>query len=310
MSLLGLSLSAQQDPQVSMNMFNHLAINPGYAGSNDAICVSTLYRNQWMGFEGAPKTLIFSGHMPIPSISSGAGLNIISDNLGFEKDMHINANYAYRMQLGDGTLGIGLGIGMVNKSLDGEWITPDQLEGTTQNPWQDPSIPHSESKLVIDFNFGAFFRTPLRDNKDNFYLGISTTHLSEPELKYEEGKMPFVRRHYYIATGYYYELPNKLFELRPSIFIKLDGATAQYDLNATLIYNKQFWGGMTYRFGDAFVAMVGYTTPQNIGIGLSYDITTSKLKSYESGSVEFMIRYCFNIKASGPRGTNKSVRYL
>jgi len=76
---------AQQDPQVSMNKYNILPVNPGFAGSNGAICASLLYRQQWIGFDGAPKTMIFSGDMTLPEFNSGAGLNIISDNVGFEK---------------------------------------------------------------------------------------------------------------------------------------------------------------------------------------------------------------------------------
>ncbi|MDG1426760.1 MAG: type IX secretion system membrane protein PorP/SprF, partial [Flavobacteriales bacterium] len=46
-----LSLSAQQDPQFSQNMFNKLANNPGYAGSTSGISTSVLHRSQWMGFD-------------------------------------------------------------------------------------------------------------------------------------------------------------------------------------------------------------------------------------------------------------------
>ena len=151
---------AQQDPQVSMNKYNILPVNPGFAGSNGAICASLLYRQQWMGFDGAPKTMIFSGDMALPSFNSGAGLNIISDNVGFEKNVYLNANYAYHLQVGDGDLGIGLGIGLINKSLDGEWITPDKLNGIQQNPYADPAIPHSESHMVFDADFGLFYQVP------------------------------------------------------------------------------------------------------------------------------------------------------
>ena len=299
-------LYAQQDPQVSLNKYNILPVNPGFAGSNEAICASVLYRQQWMGFDGAPKTMIFSGDMALQSINSGVGLNIMSDKLGFENNTYFNANYAYRLDLGGGKLGLGVGIGFLNKAMDGEWKTPDQLNNIQQNPYADPAIPHTEGKMVFDFNFGAFYRS----KDDKIYGGISTTHLTQPELKYEDGKMPFIRRHYYVIAGSFIQLPDKNYGIWPSAFVKYDGATAQYDLNLMLEYRKQFRGGLSYRFGDAVVAMVGFTTQSNITFALAYDITTSNLRSYESGSLEFLAKYCFNISAKGPRGKYGSVRFL
>jgi len=299
-------LFAQQDPQVSLNKYNLLPVNPGFAGSNGAICASLLYRQQWMGFDGAPKTMIFSGDMFLPGISSGVGINIMSDNLGFEKNTHLNLQYAYRLKVGDGDLGIGLGLGMINKAMDGEWVTPDKLNGVNQNPYSDPSIPHTDAKIVFDANFGVFFRA----KDDKIYGGISSTHLTQPELKYEAGKMPFMRRHYYVIAGSFLQLPDKNWGLWPSAFMKYDGATAQYDLSALVEYRKQFRGGISYRFGDAVVAIVGFTTQSNITFALAYDFTTSKLRSYESGSIEFMAKYCFTIAKAGPRGKYGSVRFL
>ncbi len=301
-------LFAQQDPQVSLNKYNILPVNPGFAGSNEAICASILYRQQWMGFDGAPKTMIFSGDMALQNINSGVGLNIMSDKLGFEKNTYINAIYAYRIQIGEGKLGMGLGFGLLDKNMDGEWVTPDKLNGVqgAQNPYSDPAIPHTQGKMVFDLNFGVFYRA----KDDKIYGGISTTHITQPELKYEAGKMPFIRRHYYVIAGSYIQLPDKNWGVVPSGFIKYDGATAQYDLNLLVEYRKQFRGGLSYRFGDAVVAMVGFTTQSNITFALAYDITTSKLRSYESGSFEFMAKYCFNVKAKGPRGRYGSVRFL
>lgn len=303
---VGFSVLAQQDPQLSLNKYNILPVNPGFAGSNEAICASLLYRQQWMGFDGAPKTMIFSGDMSIPSISSGVGINVMSDKLGFEKNTFLNLNYAYKLKVGDGSLGIGLGFGFLNKSLDGEWKTPDQLNNPGSNPYLDPLIPHSENKFVFDANLGVFYRA----KGDKIYGGISSTHLTQPDLKYEAGKMPFVARHYYVIVGSFIQLPDKNWGLIPSAFIKSDGKTNQYDLNAMIEYRKQFRGGISYRFGDAIVAMVGFTTQSNITFALAYDFTISKLKSYESGSVEFMAKYCFNLKKAGPRGTSRSVRFL
>jgi len=295
---------SQQDPQMSLNSFNHLAVNPGFAGLNQAICVSAINRNQWMGFEGHPLTTTFAGHMSLNDINSGVGINLVQDKLGFNKDFHMNLAYSYHLAVGDGLLGLGLGLGMIQKAFDAQELESPSSLIDGSNVYLDPAIPHSESKIVFDANFGAFYRAK------NLYLGISSTHLTQPQLKYEDGLNPFVRRHYYITAAYFWQLPDPQFEIRPSIFMKYDGATAQYDFNAIMIYNKQYWGGLTYRLKDAMTAMVGFNTQMDLGFGLAYDFTLSSLSKYENGSLEFMIRYCFKVQKTNNRNAYKSVRFL
>src|SRR5947207_2345676 len=116
---------AQQDPQFSQHMFIKQAFNPAYAGSNGAYCGTLLYRNQWTGFGGEPKTMVFTGDAYIEDISSGVGLTVIADQLGFEKNLNARLAYAYRMDLGNGKLGIGPDFGLAQKSIDGKFVAND-----------------------------------------------------------------------------------------------------------------------------------------------------------------------------------------
>src|SRR5690606_35635540 len=109
-------------------------------------------------------------------------------------------------------------------------------------------------------------------------------------------------RHYWLQAGYDYEL-NSDFTLQPSALVKSDANSTQLDLTATELYNKMVWLGVTYRTEDAIAAMIGYQravgnpdrNPGMIRIGYSYDMTTSELKNYSSGSHELMVNYCFNL---------------
>ena len=57
-------INAQQDPQYTQYMYNMNVINPAYAGSSDATSIGILYRDQWEGLEGAPKTATMNLHFP------------------------------------------------------------------------------------------------------------------------------------------------------------------------------------------------------------------------------------------------------
>ncbi len=288
----------QQDEQYSHNMFNHAVINPGYAGMNGQICATAIQRNQWLGFEGAPKTTNFSIHTPLTIFGqeSGVGISIVNDEIGSMQNFKLRGAYSYHYNLGLGKLGIGIDLGIFNNSLnepDGGWKTPS---GTT-----DENIPVGEnSKLKFDMSFGAFYQT------DQYYVGLSASHLTSPDVKYDvesgqvsgEGGIKIVP-HYFLTAGYTIPLSIPLLEVTPSVFIKSEFKTMQISINTIAVYNKKFWGGVSYRHQDAVIALLGleYPVTENSGvkIGLAYDITLSKLAKASSNGYEIFLSYCFDL---------------
>ena len=302
--IIALDMGAQQDPQFSQYMFNQMAINPGYAGSNDMICATLLNRQQWVGFNGAPSSTVFHINAAIKpfGVSSGVGLFIMNDQAGFSKNLNISGSYSYRLDLGPGKLGIGINLGMYNQSLEPEWFIPDSDHHTDVNG--DPLIPaNNESIFVFDMGFGLFYKT------DELYVGVSSTHLNEPKFKYSEGT-PFLKRHYYFTAGYNFQLPNPLFEILPSIQILSDGATSEISLNANTLYNKKFWGGVSYKVGSAIVGMLGIQLFNGIQLGYAYEFPTSDIIQGTTGSHEFLVNYCFSLGMERSPRRYKSIRFL
>ncbi len=299
------SSNAQQDPQFSMNMFSNMGINPGYAGSQGLLNASVINRQQWMGFKGNPKSTLFTVHTPVNpfGISSGVGLTILDDRLGFEQNMALNLSYAYRMSIGPGHLGLGISGGLLNKTLKGEWSIPDSDFHTSAT--QDPAIPAGEEVgMAFDMGAGLFYNT------DDFYVGFSTTHLLQPTIDYGLSAKTDMKRHYYLTAGYNYNLPNPILELQPSILAKYDGASMQLDVNAMVIYNKRFWGGVSYRLGDAVIIMAGAELTNGMRVGIAYDFTTSAIAAYSNGSVEFMVSYSLEVGADKASRKYRSIRLL
>jgi type IX secretion system PorP/SprF family membrane protein len=295
------AVRAQQIRQFSQNMFNTMAINPGYAGSNDAICATIIHRQQWVGMEGAPTTSVFNVNAAIKpfKVNSGIALGVMNDKLGFNNDIGFNFAYAYRLNVGDGKLGIGVGVDVVNTSLEAEWTPP--LNGNYKD---DSSIPGpKENAMVFDFSAGLFYRT------EKLYLGVSSMNIRQAKLDYEKAN-PFLARQYYLTSGYTITLPNPSFELLPSIFVKSDGKTTQLDANACVLYNKKFWGGLSYRINDAIIGMLGIELSNGLKIGYAYDFTVSDIQKNSSGTHEFMVGYCFSVKKEKVPQKYKSIRFL
>lgn len=293
---------SQVDPHFSLFEYSQNVYNPGAAGSNNAMCVTSLHRQQWVGFkEGRPITSLFSFDMPLINIL-GVGLNIQQDIIGFQKDLDVNVNLAYRLELDPGMLGIGLGLGVINRSINGDWRTSGSLEG--QPVYLDPNIPHMESKTTFDMNFGASFVG------DKFWVGISSTHLLRPVIKYDIDNPSYISRHYYLTGGYEYSLPNPSFDLIGTAMVQSDGSTIEAQINGKLVYNKSFWGGLSYRYSDAIVPMIGVHLINGLSFAYSYDVNLSKIGARTSGSHELMVRYCFNLSTDKTPGRHRGVRRL
>jgi type IX secretion system PorP/SprF family membrane protein len=296
---------SQQDPQFSQNMFNIMMYNPGYVGSRNAICATALNRQQWMGFEGAPVSSVFSASSPFRLLGAdhGAGIHILNDEIGFETNLSLNVSYAYRINTGPGQLGIGIGFGMINSSLDAEWSVPS---GDFHTPAQgDPSIPAgNESTLTMDFSAGVFYYT------DDLYIGFSSTHINEPVIEYSPTAKPLLSRHYYLTAGYSIYLDNPSYTARPALFIQSDGVMTQLNLGGLLEYQNRIWGGIFYRFGAAVVGIAGFELFNGVNIGYSYDFSTTAISSYNKGTHEFMLRYCFDLGLDRRPQRYRSIRIL
>jgi len=295
---------SQHDSQFSQYMFNVAAINPGYVGSNDMICLSAINRQQWVGFEGAPNYSFFNANAAVKpfGIKSGVGISLLSDNLAFNKDLSFSGAYAYRLDLGPGILGIGINLGLYNKKLEADWNIPSDIGSPPEN---DPAIPGmNESRMAFDMSFGLFYKT------DDLFFGLSTTHINQPKIKYVEAQAGFISRHYYALAGYRIQLPNPMIEILPSVFLKTDGRGNQIDASTLVRYNKKIWGGVSFRPGDALVGIIGFELFNGLRIGYSYDFTTSDIGNYSDGSHEFTLGYCFSLSLDKTPQKYKSIRFL
>lgn len=288
-------LKAQQDPQFTQWMYDKLSFNPAVAGTDGAHCFNLFYRQQWTGFEGGepPQSTLFNYHAPVKALRGGLGITFYNDQLGQETNNVFRLAYAYHLNLQkNNKLSFGIGLGYYGKQLGNDWIPPDgPLDVVPDNAISNASV----SDGSFDLNLGAYFFKP-----DNYYVGLSATHLTSQDLS---DLNIDVATHLYFMAGYTYAVNNNV-KLRPNLLVKSDGNETTLDFNANALINDMIWAGLTYRTEDAIAPMAGFqyawnnedeTAPQSIRIGYSYDLTTSEIKNYSSGSHEIMVTYCFNL---------------
>lgn len=304
----GAFTQAQQEAQVSHNMYNHLDVNPGYAGLSGSNCATLIARQQWVGFrdpkgnKGFPQTYLLSVDRPINFLGvNGVGLTIMNDKLGFEKNINVEFSFSHHISIYKGKLGIGAQIGLFNKKIDfTKFIAVDP---------DDPSLKDGnlEGNTVLDFSAGAFYYS-----SKNIYFGLSLTQLRKAEYHLPDVlAKPTHSKHLYVEAGKYLQLSRSL-EFAPSIFIKTDFASTQFDLNSILKFNNQFWAGLSWRTTDAIAVLIGITIPGGLEIGYSYDLTTSAIgaNGRSSGSHEIMLHYCLKSLSIPQYGSHQTVRFL
>ena len=291
-----ITVSAQQDPQFTQNMFNKLANNPGFAGSRGVVATSILHRSQWMGFNdggAAASTQNFSIDTELPFLYGGVGLNVVNDNIAEFRNLGLQASYAYRTELGVGQIGMGMSVGMYQSGLNGGALIPSQSG--------DPVIPSGDVKgSKLDIGAGLYF------NNQNMYIGISSAHMTEPTIEWSDGQDFNLTRHYFLISGYNYEI-NSLLSLHPSIYLKHDGSTSQLDVNTNLIYNERLWSGLSYRVDEGIILLAGMQVNEDLKFGLAYDLTISNPMS---NSFELMLGYNFKVQTTKSISKYKNPRFL
>lgn len=293
-------------------MYDLVSVNPGSAGSSDKISTHAIMRQQWVGIDGAPLGIVLNidGPFKLFNANHGVGASIWYDQLGFNEDINLSVSYAYQFQIGSGKLGVGLSGSFVNRKLNPEWVIPSSP--LHDSPEQDIAIPSGkQNEFIFDMGVGVFYRT------DELYVGFSSTHLLEDEFVYQtEGTSGTgeatekMIRHYYLTAGYSLQLSNPAFELLPSVMLQSDARATKIDLNTTVMYNKKFWAGVTYRVGSAVVGMVGMDILNGVKVGYSYDFDTSALANFSKGSHEIMLGYSFTLGVEKTPQKYKSIRFL
>jgi type IX secretion system PorP/SprF family membrane protein len=301
MSLLGcISAYGQQDPMFTHYMYNTLSVNPGYAGSRDAMTVTALHRAQWVDFKGAPVTQTLTLHTPVWSNQIGLGLSFVHDKIGPTEFTNIYADFAYRIQLTEKSkLAFGLK-GGVN-------ILTADLQGLKLDEPGDAAFNYNfERELMPNFGFGIYY------SRERFYAGISTPKLLEQ--KYYEGSSQGAitaareKGHYYLIAGTVFPLSSYV-DLKPSGLLKMTpGAPIEMDITAIFDFDQRFNAGLMYRTGDAIGVLCGLNLSEQFMIGYSFDYsTTNKTFKYNEGSHEVMLRYDFIF---GKNHRIKSPRYF
>lgn len=291
-------LFAQQEMMLSQYMFNGLFLNPAYSGTHSYAEATGLYRAQWTGFEGAPRTQTFGVEGPISNELMGLGLTFINDQLGDTRQTQVFANWSYHLFLdpeGETRLSFGIRAGFSDYTAN--------LTDTKVFDNGDPVFAEDVSnEFVPKFGAGVYLYDKM------WYVGLSvpTIFVADKNVRFNINDVGdrYFEPHTYLTAGYVFKL-NENLVLKPSFLIKyLHDTPLQADINCNLLIKNTFWVGASFRSGDAVVGLLEYNIGNDFRVGYAYDFTTSQLNTYNNGSHEVMLSFKFGkdpIKTKSPR---------
>lgn len=294
LTFLSLQSYAQQDPQFTQYMYNMSIVNPAYATADESMLnIGALYRTQWVGLEGAPRTGSFFAHTPINE-KIEIGISFTNDNLGDVVDENnIYADFAYVLPVGEESklsLGLKAGLTFFNVDFNG-------FNLQSGNQATDVAFNENISKTYPNLGIGAFYFT------DEYYLGLSAPNmLTTKHLESENGvKTTGVQDiHYFFTGGYVFNINDDL-KFKPAFMAKaVKGSPLALDITANVLINKRLEAGIGYRLDDAVSGLVNFKITPELKIGYAYDYTTTNLGDFNSGSHEVFI--LFDIDLFGLKG--------
>ncbi len=283
---------AQQDPQLSLYMYNPLYYNPAAAGSEGVPRIQITQRTQYAGYQtvgtgdegAAQSTQILSFNMPLAKINSGIGIYALNDKYGPSINQAVQVSYAYRLALKNGTLALGIQGGMFNRGFDFGQFRPGDPG--------DPLLTTGRiNQFKPDIGAGVYYNTT------DYWLGVSMTHLNRATYSYiADRSIDPSNSKAYLTAGYRLGIGYNI-DVQPSLLVQystaegIRGSVATLNLLAT--YDNRIWGGVGYRFKDAIMATAGVNLMRNnaLRLGAALDITVGGTQIKSPTSYEIILGY-------------------
>ncbi len=300
--LMSTLASAQQDPQFTHYMYNMSSVNPAYATDDPGVInLGGMYRTQWVGAVGAPKTVNAFVHSPIAKRVE-AGLSIVSDVIGdVVHENNIYADVAYVIPVSETkklSFGVKGGVTLFDANFSGFQYT---------DPTPDPAFSENINKTFPNVGAGVFYFS------DHYYLGFSAPNLlNSKHLESKDGiKATGVEAtHFFMTGGYVFNL-NPNLKFKPAFMAKgVSGAPLSLDVTANLLFFDEFEVGAGYRWDDSVSGLVALSITPSLRVGYAYDYTLSNLGRYNSGSHEIFLLFDLDTSDLASKGYEKSPRFF
>lgn len=278
---LGLAFSsiAQNTTRYSQLNFAQGVNNPAAIAIDGSMMVDLIFRNQWLGIEGAPTTVALNGQYEITQ-RMAVGLLAGHDRIGATQTNSFAGQYAYRLPFEySNFLSFGIGLGIDNFVNDYTYTVTTQAD--------DPAFATSFSKIYMNGSVGVFYNSP------KFYIGASIPQLFQNTRSGAEIGFRPPRWHYYLSTGFYLSAGDR-YTFNPHIQLKTAMNTPiQGDIILRNTFLNRFSVVVGYRSENSIIAGFDILITPYVRAGYSFNHDVGKLSKVKSASNELYLGLAF-----------------
>lgn len=290
---------AQQLPERSTYDANAFIWNPAMTSIHNYWELGATYKQQWVGFDDAPRTLMASFQYPFVDKNMSMGMYMMHDKTHPLLFNAIGFTYNYQFKLNI-TREDFLSIGLLGTYGEYRVDTKNILTSLEQ----DPLMPvDGASKIIPNAGAGIFYTT----NKDKFdsntiYLGVGVQQLFSSDLKFDgtDQDVNFLRAPHANAIMGVTLLMNANTYIEPSVWLNYAGENI-YELNAGFRMEQEdtFWAAANFSVSQNFSVQGGVILTDGIfedgqmRIGGLATYNLGKLGSSIGLGYEFYVAYRF-----------------
>ncbi len=300
---------AQQEYQFANTINNPFLLNPAAGGLTDVMQFEAGTRMQWLGYDGGPRTILFTGNSQIsfknkkvldefnvhdeklfsgPTVTTNKTKHVVggkvwNDAIGPFSKTSINASYAYHLPLTKTlNIGAGLGLGFSNFRLDPSKVVLHESDDNAYSQF----LGNSSTQNMGDAQGGIVVYG------EKLFFGLSASQLFNNTVQFDNVSTESnFNRHYFMVAKYKLDLSDG-FAIEPNAIVKMtSNVPVSYDLGARALLNNSSWFGVQYRSSSSLVFQVGTNLVKNLYFCYAYESSMGKLRTSSNGTHEFHIGY-------------------
>lgn len=275
---------AQQDVTFTLYNYNMNIINPAYAGASENLELTSNYRVQWAGLDGAPETLSFSLSSPMGgkvglNDKVGLGLSVVNSSVFVLKETDIFVDFSYRLQLEE-TLDLFLGL-----KAGGSSVNINLSDAELGN---DPLFSEDVSVFNPNVGVGAYLRG------ERYFINISAPALLKTERYEKESGIATQatdKMQFFMGAGYHFPLNRNLTFMSSFLTRVISDVPFSMDINGTFGLYDKVELGVSYRLKESVSTLVFFKMANNLQIGYAYDASLTPVSNYSRGNHEVILKF-------------------
>ncbi|PZV78026.1 type IX secretion system PorP/SprF family membrane protein [Algoriphagus aquaeductus] len=297
--LFGLGAQAQSRKYYSQFNQAQSYFNPAMTGYEGSL-LRGLARNQWAGWEGAPKSYYFSTEIDFDQLKhqsktefggkNAMGIFVLSDSYGAFNQVELMSSYAARVQIGEKTnLRLGAGLSWKELRLDGNNLNVEE----SNDPVVSPYLGRYASMRTIDFNLGISI------THTNYYFSYSLNQANKGRLRSGDVFVNSIPQVSVFQAGYRNQLSKSVSVSTNFMFRHQADLPENIEINLKAFFLERLWLGVGHRVDYANSLQMGLIM-NKLRFGYVYETPT--IRSYLLPSSTHELIAVFQIFGNNQKG--------